>query len=100
MAKAELNPALKHLRGNVDGIVFKHYSYGVVVTRFPRMDRIKPTPAQHAHRERFRQAGDFHRKVLADPVLKKRYTAIARKKGHPLSAVTLAAFMKQGPATR
>lgn len=100
MAKAKLNSALQHLHGSVDGLVFKQYSYGLVVTRFPRMDKLKPTPAQRAQRERFRQAAQFHRKVLADPALKKRYTAVARKKGHPLSAVTLAAFMKQGPATR
>jgi hypothetical protein len=42
----------------------------------------------------------FHRQVLADPALKKRYTAIARKKGHTLSAVTLAAFMKQRSVAR
>ena len=100
MAKAELNSALKHLRGNVDGLVFKHYSYGIVVSRMPRMDRVKPTPAQREHRKRFREAGGFHRQVLADPALKKRYTAVARKKRLPLSAVTLAAFMKQRQTAR
>jgi hypothetical protein len=98
MAKAELNFHLRHFRGSLDGLVFKRYRYGLVVTRVPRMDRIKPTPAQRAQRERFRQAAVFHRAVLADPALKKRYAAEARKKGLPLSAVTLAAFMKRKPA--
>ncbi len=95
MAKAELNSVLRHLRGSFDGLVFKQYRHGLVVARVPRMDRIKPTPAQRAQRDRFRQAAQFHRSVLADPALKKRYAALARKKGLPLSAVTLAAFMKR-----
>lgn len=98
MAKAELNSLLRQLRGSVGGLVFKQYRHGLVVTRVPRMEGIKPSPAQRAHRERFRQAASFHRQVLADPALKKRYAALARKKGLPLSAVTLAEFMKQKPA--
>ena len=94
MAKAELNSALNQLRGSLDGLVFKRYRHGLVVTRFPRMDRIKPTPAQRAQRDRFRQAAEFHRTVLADPAQRQHYAAVAREKGLPLSAVTLAAFMK------
>ncbi len=56
------------------------------------MEGIKPSPAQRAHRDRSRQAAGFHHEVLADPALKKRYAAEARKKGLPLSAVTLAAI--------
>ncbi len=94
MAKAELNSLLRALSGSVGGLVFKQYRHGVVVTRVPRMDHIKPSPAQRAQRERFRQAAVFHRTVVADPALRKRYATVARKKGLPLSAVTLAEFMK------
>ena len=100
MAKAELNSALRQLRGSFGGLVFKQYRYGTVVTQAPRMAGIKSTPAQRAHRDRFRQAAQFHRTVLASPALKKRYAAVARKKGLPLSAVTFAAFMQQGVAVK
>jgi hypothetical protein len=100
MATVKLNSALQHLRGAIDGYVFKHYRYGIVVTRVPRMDRVTPSAAQLAQRERFRQAARFHRSVLADPALKKRYTTKAVKKGLPLSAVTLAEFMRRKPVVR
>jgi hypothetical protein len=98
MATVKLNSALRHLRGAIDGFVFKQYRYGTVITRVPRMNRVAPTAAQLQQRERFRQAARFHHAVLADPTLKKRYSATARKKGIPLSAVTLAKFMKRKPA--
>ena len=93
MAKAKLNSALAALSGQLDGLVFKHYADGVVVSRQPRMDKIKPSAKQIAQRERFRAAAGFHREVLANAALKRKYQATATKKGVPLSAVTMAAFM-------
>lgn len=95
MAKAKLNSALLELRGHVDGFVYKKYATGLVVSRRPRMDGIKPSPAQLAQRERFRAAAQFHRHVLATPSLKRRYTMLAKKRGVPLSAVTLSVHMRQ-----
>ena len=95
MAKTKLNSALAALSGQIEGLVFKHYASGVVVSRRPRMDKIKPSPKQLAQRERFRAAALFHREVLANPALKRRYQASAKKKGVPLSAVTLKAFMEK-----
>jgi hypothetical protein len=95
MAKAKLNSAFVQLSGQLDGLVFKQYATGVVVSRLPRMEHIQPSPAQLAQRERFRAAGKFHQQVLADPVLKRRYMAAAKKQAVPLSAVTLAAYMRQ-----
>lgn len=94
MAKVKLNSALRELRGNVDGLIFKRYKTGVVVSRSPRMDGIKASPAQLAQREHFRRAAKFHRDVLADPRDKRRYSAVATKRGLPLSAVTFAAYLK------
>ncbi|MEO6005935.1 MAG: hypothetical protein ABIZ04_12475 [Opitutus sp.] len=93
MAKTKLNSALAGLSGQIDGLVFKQYASGVVVSRRPRMDKIKPSPKQLAQRERFRAAAEFHREVLANAALKRRYQATATKKGVPLSAVTMAAYM-------
>lgn len=103
MAKAELNSGLKTLRGDLDGFVFKQYGDKVVVSRRPRMDQIKPSPAQQAQRKRFHAAAKFHREVLADPALKQHYETLAEEQSLPLSAVTLAAYMRQvqdGATTR
>jgi hypothetical protein len=94
MAIAKLNSALQELRGRVGDLVYKQYSYGTVVTRVPQMEGIKPTAAQRAHRNRVRLAGKFYQEVLADPVLLKRCSAIARKRRIPLPAVTLAEYFK------
>lgn len=95
MAKTLLNSALLQLSGHLDGWVYKQYRHGVVVSRRPRMDKVKWSPAQIAHRQRVRAAAAYYRTVLADPALKKKYTAVARRRGIPLSAVTLAAFLKR-----
>lgn len=94
MARVRLNSALNEVRGDLDGFVFKHYAYGTVVSRRPRMAHLTLTPAQRAQRERFKAAAKFYRTVLADPALKRRYTAQAKKEGVPLSAVTLRVYLR------
>ena len=100
MATATLNSALKGLRGQIGEWVYKQYSYGTVVTRVPRMKGIKPSAAQRTHRDRVRAAAKFYREVLADPVLLKRYSALARRRGIPLPAVTLAEYFKRAAPGR
>jgi hypothetical protein len=95
MAKVELNSALATLSGQIDGLVFKQYKTGIVVSRRPDMSGIKPSPAQKAQREKFRAAAEFHKAVLADPAQREKFTTEARKRGIPVSALTLAAHMKK-----
>ena len=89
MAKAIVNAALSGLRGRVGDVVFKQYPYGTVVTRVPRMEKVKPSEKQRAHRKKVKAAAAFYREVLADPERRKKFEAVAKKKGWPLSAVTL-----------
>lgn len=100
MAKSRLNTALTALRGRVGDLIFKQYDYGTVVTRAPRMKNVKWSPAQIAHRQRVKAAGAFYRAVVSDPTLKKKFEAVAAKKRIPLSAVTLAEYMKQHSPTQ
>jgi hypothetical protein len=98
MPKITLNAALESLTGTLDGVVFKHYrkdKRGMVLSRKPDMSKVKPSPAQLAQRKRMRQAGKFHRQVLADPKLLKKYEAIARKKRINLSAATMGEFLRR-----
>ena len=94
MAKVTLNTALAAMRGAVDGFVYKHYAYGTVVTRRPDMSKVKPSRAQLAHRQRMRAAAAFHRKVLEDPVLLKKYQRIARRERINLSAATMGEVLR------
>ena len=95
VAKAKLNSAMADLRGQIDGWVFKRYGNKLVVTRRPRMENVIWSRAQLAHWDKVRASGAFYQSVLADPILKRRYEAIAAKKGIPLSAVTLVEFMRR-----
>jgi hypothetical protein len=95
MAKAIINSALQTLRGRIGDLVFKQYDYGTVVTRVPRMNRVKPSRKQLAHRQDVKAAGKFYRRVLNDPTLRAQYGAVAAKERIPLSAVTLRAFFRQ-----
>lgn len=92
MPKLRLNSALADVRGTIDGWVYKHYmndKRGLVLSRRPDMSRVKPSPAQRAHRERMREAAAFYRQVLADPVLLKKYRKLARQQRIPLPALVM-----------
>ena len=92
MAKVKLNPILEQIRGQVGDLVFKRYGDEVVITRKPDMSNIVPSPAQLAHRERFRQATVYGKLVLADPDAKAFYEQAADAKGTPVLALTVADF--------
>jgi hypothetical protein len=95
MARTTLNAGLKGLTGVIDGWVYKQYDYGTVITRRPDMSRVKATAKQLTHRENVRRAGEFHRHgVLPNPALLAKFTAIARRKGIPVSAVSLSEYLK------
>jgi hypothetical protein len=94
MPKATLNTALIALRGRIDGFVYKQYHYGTVVTRVPDMTKVKPSKAQLAHRQRMREAAQFHRQVLKDPALLKKYQRIARQSRINLSAATMGEVLR------
>ena len=98
MPKVKLNSALVALRGTLDGFVYKHYANdkrGMVLSRRPDMSQVKPSRAQLAHRERMRAAAEFHRQVLADPALLKKYQRIARRARINLSAATMGEVLRR-----
>ena len=98
MPKIKLNSALSALSGSMDGWVYKHYKNdkrGRVLSRTPDMSRVKPSAAQLESREAMRKAGEFHRKVLSDPALLKKYKKLAKEKGINLSAATMGAALKK-----
>lgn len=92
MPKLRLNSAIAGVRGTIDGWVYKHYTKdkrGIVLSRRPDMSRVKPSPAQRAHRERMREAAAYYRQVLEDPALLKKYRKLARQQRIPLPAAIM-----------
>jgi hypothetical protein len=98
MPKIRLNASLASLSGTMDGFVYKHYKNdkrGHVLSRKPDMSGVKWSAAQRAHRRRMKAAAAFHREVLADPVLLKRYIRLAKQKRVNLSAVTMGEVLRK-----
>jgi hypothetical protein len=98
MAKVQLDTALASITGSLGKFVYKHYrndKRGQVLSRKPDMSRVKWSPAQRAHRQRMKSAAAFHRQVLADPALLKKFTRLAKQKRVNLSAVTMGEVLRK-----
>lgn len=68
---------------------------GVVLSRKPGTSRMKPSPAQLAQRANMRVAEAFHRQVVQDPKLLKKYRAIAEREGLTLSSVAMREMLRK-----
>lgn len=88
MARTQLNPILKQLRGKVGDLVFRRVQGKLVVSRAPDFSNYRPTPAQRAQRNRFRAAVAHARAMLKSPKMAARYQLRGRKANR--SAFTLA----------
>ena len=64
------------------------------------MSRVKPSAAQRAQRKKVKEAAEYYRRVLQDPVLLKRCRAVAKSRKIPLPAAAAAEFFKAGRTTR
>lgn len=98
MSKLQLNSALAGVRGTIDGWVYKHYradKRGMVLSRKPDMSKVVPSPAQRKHRAKMKEAAAFHRRVLSDPVLLKKYQRIAKQRRINLSAATMGEVLRK-----
>ena len=59
--------------------VIKHYSYGIVKTKYPDMKDILPSEAQKMRRRFFRQAVKYAQAIYANPELKEKKRRMMRK---------------------
>ena len=78
MAKVELNPLFGRVSGKVGNVIFRQMANGTVsVSPAPVRSTAKPSEAQKAHRQRFKEAAAYAKAALADPELRARYEAQA-----------------------
>ncbi len=81
MAKVQFHPLVKHLRGTINGLVFR-LSHNGETSAYPRpdMSRVKWSAAQQAHRERFAEASAYARAAIADPAIRAIYVQMSMEK--------------------
>lgn len=81
MARLPKDSPLAALSGTLGKqLVFKQYAYGTVVSRYPDMSRVKPSPLQLIYRQRLKEANAYAQRINRDPVLRAEY-AKGLKKG-------------------
>jgi len=74
MAKVTLNPALTSIRGRLGNTVFRRTANGgTSLIKLADMSNVKWSPAQQAHRQRFKQASAYAKAALADPAVRAHY---------------------------
>ena len=68
MARIELAPGYEGLRGKIGNIVIRRFRSGkYFMSPAPDMSKVKPSPAQLANRQKFKEAAAYARAALADP---------------------------------
>ena len=86
---------VEKVSGAVGNLVFRRYEDEVVVGRKPDVSGVVETPAQAAHRERFRLAAVYGKGVFADPETKAIYEKGAKARGKPAFALAVADFLNE-----
>ena len=62
------NPLLKNASGKIGkSIVLKNYSYGTVISAYPDMSKVKPSKKQRQAKNRFAEAVQYAKSILANP---------------------------------
>lgn len=82
MAKVKLSPIVEQVHGQMGEMVFRRTrNGGTSLIRKADMTRVQWSPAQSAHRQRFREAVAYARSALANPQLRAEYEKAAIKSG-------------------
>lgn len=93
MAQATLNPALKDLRGSLDGLTFRRRADGAASVFVQRPASSAPSSAQLARRRAFGAAQRYARQVLSDPLQRGVYQALAKTLGRPTNTLLVGNFL-------
>ena len=93
MAQASLNPALKELRGSLDGLTFRRRADGEASVFVQSPASTPPSDAQLARRRAFGSAQRYARQVLADPLQRGVYQALAKTLGRPTNTLLVGNFL-------
>ena len=99
MAHVKLNPILEQINGQVGDLVFKRYQDKTVIARKATPSNQEPTPAQQATRDRFREAAQYGKMVMADPSLKALYATVTKTKKKPIFSLMIADYFNAPTVT-
>ncbi|HEY0752174.1 MAG TPA: hypothetical protein VGD26_13530 [Chitinophagaceae bacterium] len=75
--------------------VIKHYSYGIIMTRYPNMKNIMPSEKQKLRRRLFRKAVQYAQSIYADPILREKKRRMLRRPKRLFQALMKEWFTKR-----
>lgn len=81
MAKITLNPIIDDIHGTVGNLTFRRMHGRQTLIKKPDMSNVQWSPAQQAHRQRFRLAVAYAQSAMADSEVRARYEQEAAIKG-------------------
>jgi hypothetical protein len=95
MAKAILNPLIKSLSGELDGVVYRTSPSGkTYISKSPDMSKVKWSKAQKRERKRMAEANEYAHAALADPKVRAVYEKRAAKEKRVPYRVALSDYFK------
>lgn len=95
MARTKLNPVFNSFRGKIGELVFKQFGSSTIVARTPDSSGRVFTQNQLEVQERFRQAVQYGKLVMADPQAKALYEEAAESREKPLFSLMVADFFNE-----
>jgi hypothetical protein len=93
MAALNFDPLVNRVKGKLGNFVYKQVGDSVYISKRPTANNSEPSPAQVELRERFRRAALYGKAVIADPVAKAVYAAVAEMRCLPIFSVILTDYM-------
>lgn len=93
MARTTFNRALTEIRGTIDGLTYRMRPDGKASVYGHQPSTKPPSKTQLAKRKAFAAAQNYARDVLADPLQRKVYQAIAQERQRPTNTVLVANYL-------
>jgi hypothetical protein len=95
MAKVKFSAGITEIYGRLGDYVFRRSPTGkVFISKSPDMSHVQWSEAQQAHRQRFKQAVDFAKAAMADPVTGPLYREAARQQNKRPYDLAISDFFK------
>jgi hypothetical protein len=93
MAKALLNSVFGGFSGKSGNLVFRQLRGQTIIAQPPDVTTRKPSPAQMARQGRFAEANAYAKRVLADPLQRRSYAALAEERNRKVDTMVIGDFL-------
>ena len=95
MPKVRLKQPIVEIQGTLYEVVFKRSPQGnIIVTQSPDMSNVEWSPAQKAHRQRFKEAAAYAKAALAAPQVRIKYERKAKKQNKSAWGLAVSDYFK------